>query len=219
LDECTEVDPQTYQILQQQNWDTIGQSLVYYAARLAWGLRWEEGIEWELVAGISIEDLVQGLIMKTLAGDNKWDPGRGPLLPWLKARIRGMIWNLYRSAAFVHEDEFPDSADDEYYECKQDRTEYRAITRERFGAAGFPTPEQALLARETTEERHEFFEQRVDAVFQAVGGEEDLEEILAAIIDGCDPRPRFIAEYLGVEVKDIYNRRKKIRRRTAKLAT
>jgi RNA polymerase sigma factor (sigma-70 family) len=189
--------------------------LVYYAARLAWGLRWEKGIDWEIVAGIGVEDLVQELIEKTLTGKNKWDPDRGPLMPWLKARIRGIIWNLYESAAFRHEAELPESADDEYDECVQDRMEYRAITREGFGVAGFLAPEQALLTKETTQERKEFLEQRVDAIFQAVSGEEDLEEVLEAVMGGCDPRPRFVAEHLGVEARDIYNRRKRIRRRVS----
>ena len=55
--------------------------------------------------------------------------------------------------------------------------------------------------------------ERVNALFQAVSGEQELEEVLEAIMNGCEPKPRYLAAELGVPVEDINNRLKRLRRR------
>lgn len=88
--------------------------------------------------------------------------------------------------------------------------EYRQ-SRIRAGVLANPaTPEQIMLKKEEIEYR-----ERV--LFEAVDGDPELEDVLEAIIHGCEPKARYIAEELNVPVEDIYNRLRKLRRRISKL--
>ncbi len=74
-----------------------------------------------------------------------------------------------------------------------------------------------MLEREVEEAAKEQMERRANMIFNAVSGEPELEEVVEAIINGCEPKPRYLAAEIGVPVEDIYNRRKRIRRRVSKL--
>jgi uncharacterized protein YdbL (DUF1318 family) len=58
--------------------------------------------------------------------------------------------------------------------------------------------------------------ERVDGLFQAVNDDPELEAVMSAILDGCEPKPRYLAAELGVSVEDINNRLKRLRRRAMK---
>ena len=143
----------------------------------------------DLAPGISLADVVQRVIEKTLSGERQWDPTKGPLVPWLKDQIKSVLDALAKSAPHRHETQAL---------AGEDKAERVGI-----GAASPPpNPEEQLLQAE-----------RVNTLFQAVSGEQELEEVLEAVMNGCEPKPRYLAAELGVPVENINNRLKRLRRR------
>ena len=151
------------------------------------------------VAGQSLDDVVQHVIEKTISGKRRWDPAKGPLVPWLKDQVKSVIDALANAAVRRHETQAPegDSAE-EFVESPV--------------ASRSPSPEAILLEKEAAEQVAE----RADALFQAVNREPELEAVMNAIINGCEPKPRYLAAELGVSVEDINNRLKRLRRRAMK---
>jgi hypothetical protein len=69
-------------------------------------------------------------------------------------------------------------------------------------------PEDQLLR----EEEKEIAKSNVDILFEATDEDPKIEAVLSAIVDGCEPKPRFLAGHLGIPVKDVNNRIKRLRR-------
>lgn len=209
------MDPKTYRLLQEQDWESIGKELVAYGARLAWIYNWRDGSKWELVAGITVVDLVQEIIEKAIEGRRNWDPNKGDLRPWLKAVLRSDMNHLYHSEEHNNEAAVPESdhseASDGLIGNVQYR-EYKAASQVVIGSS-IPEPEKALIEKEEKER----IEQRANEVLLAVDGDQELEEVVEAIINGCEPRPRYLAEEIGVPISNINNRLKRLRRCAAKL--
>jgi DNA-directed RNA polymerase specialized sigma24 family protein len=152
-----------------------------------------------LAAGQSLEDVVQHVIEKTISGERHWDPARGPLLPWLKDQVKGVIDALAKAAVRRHETQAPEEDNlEEFVEGP--------------GASRSLSPEAILLEKEAAAQMAE----RADALFQAVNDELELEAVMSAILNGCEPKPRYLAAELGVSVEDINNRLKRLRRRAMK---
>lgn len=149
--------------------------------------------------------MVQLVILKTIEGRRRWDPAKGPLVPWLKDQIKSEIDALATSAS--HRYDMP--LDEEGGEQFKDKKEHHAIEVDILEGMRSLDPETIFLEKEKT--RHE--RERVDALFEAVSGEAELEEVLEAVLYGCEPKPRYIAEELGTSVEDIYNRLRRLRRR------
>jgi DNA-directed RNA polymerase specialized sigma24 family protein len=173
----------------ETDWGAIGVELLAFAAWRAQNYRWASGQHMELAPGISLADVVQRVIEKTLSGERQWDPTKGPLVPWLKDQVKSVLDALAKSAPHRHEVPALEGEDG----------------AERVGicaASPPPNPEEHLLQAE-----------RVNALFQAVSGEQALEEVLEAVMNGCEPKPRYLAAELGVPVEDINNRLKRLRRR------
>jgi RNA polymerase sigma factor (sigma-70 family) len=200
------LDPNTFKQLQGADWETIGKELVAYAEHLAQNYRWRRGGSCELAQGKTSEDIVQEVIVKTIEGDRRWKPERGPLKPWLKAQVRSVMSNLVRSAAHKHEREFPNEDHetthtyDEYYVSEISTSTI---------PAHLMNPEDIVLEHE----EHGQADQKISALFQSISGETDLEDVVCAVMGGCKLQPRYLAEYLGVSVSEINNRLKKLRRR------
>jgi len=208
------LDQKTFRLLQNQDWKAIGKELVAYAERRAWIYKWRDGGNWGLAAGKTVEDLAQDVIVKTIEGVRKWDPDRGPLRPWLRAQLRSVMNHLYHSWSHYYEVAILEGDEDEEL---SDRVVYHASKVSTLATTGSSSPEEVLLEREAEKEAKERIEQRVNVLFQAVSGEPELEEVFEAIINGCEPKPRHLAAEIDVPVEDIYNRRKRIRRRVSKL--
>jgi len=149
--------------------------------------------------------VVQRVIVKTIEGRRKWDPAKGPLVPWLKDQIKSEIDALAKSAP--HRYDMP--LDEEGGEHLRDKSEHHATEVDILGDMRSLDPETILLEKEKTNHARE----RVDALFEAVSGEAELEEVLEAVLNGCEPKPRYVAEALGTSVNDINNRLRRLRRR------
>jgi RNA polymerase sigma factor (sigma-70 family) len=201
------LNPRIFKQLQEANWEAISKELLAHAIIQAKTYRWRSGRIDLLPQGITPTDIVQQVIVKTISGQRKWDPDKGDLLPWLKDQVRSEVNALVKSASHRREVHFTGHKEEDQETI--DRMEHRALAIGLLGDAQPENPESAILAEEEARE----VEERANQLFAAVNGEPELEEVLVAIMNGCEPEPRHIAEALDVPVEDIYNRLKRIRRR------
>lgn len=134
---------------------------------------------------------MQRVIEKTLSGERHWDPAKGPLVPWLKDQVKSVIDALATSAPSRRE-ALAGERDEEEQEEKE------------------------LAVQPTHQEQRLLTTERVNTLFQAVSDDRELEEVLEAIMNGCEPTPRQLAAELNVSVQDINNRLKRLRRRALK---
>jgi RNA polymerase sigma factor (sigma-70 family) len=186
------LDPGTLKLLQEANWSVIYKDLLAYATWRARSYRWNRGRNLDLAKGYTVEDVVQEVILKMLSGIRKWDPEKGQLLPWLQTQCRSVIDALVKSAGH--------------------RREVNNLEMESF-AKHSPDPLEVVLEEEAKTQIH----QKVKALFQAVNEEPELREVLQAIVDGCEPWPRYIALELDISVREVDNRLKRLRRCATKL--
>ena len=196
--------------LQEADWGAIGKELLAFAVWWAERYPWRSGTTQILPRGNTLEDIVQQVILKTIEGRRKWDPAKGPLVPWLKDQIKSEIDALAKSAPHNREIPFPEGEEGEERQDLQDKVEQRAVESGVLGRTRPQSPESIVLEREEAERTAE----KVNAIFQAVEGEPELEEVLDAILAGC-VRPRDLAEELDVPIREIYNRLRRLRRRAS----
>ena len=187
------MDQETFELLREADWGTIRGKLLTYATWQARNYRWYRGENLGLAEGKTVEDVVQGVIVKALSGVRRWDPSKGQLLPWLQAQSRSVIDALAKSASH--------------------HREIGILEVESLAIAQSSDSLEIVLE----EEAKARVWQKVDTLFQAVDGEPELREVLESIMDGCEPRARYLADELRVPVEDIYNRLRRLRRRASKL--
>lgn len=75
------------------------------------------------------------------------------------------------------------------------------------------TPEEVFVEKVSDEEKRKVALYKYSALFYAIEGDQELEDVLDAVINGCKLKPRYLAERLNVPVEDIYNRLKRLRRK------
>lgn len=166
----------------------IGRELLIHTTWRARNYWWQRGDGFELAGGSTVEDVAQEVMVKALSGIRTWDPARGQLLPWLQAQSNSLIDALAKSAAHHHE--------------------VNLLKAENLAVDLAADPLEIVLEQET----RAHLEQKVNLFLQAVETEPELREVLEVILGGCQPRPRYIAVELGVSVKEVNNRLKRLRR-------
>ena len=162
--------------------------LISYVEWLAETMSWTSGDPRTLPGGNTPEDIAHEVIKKALDGTRNYDPDRGPLRNWLRDQARSELSHLVLSAAHRHETELLED------ELASDPSSV--------------DPESVVIAKED----NDIVSESVAAVLEAVDGKPDLEAIVEAILNGCAPEPRHLAEELNIEVEEIYNRLKRLRR-------
>lgn len=177
------LDSETFRKLCGADWGTIGAELLAFAAWRAKNYQWYSGQGRELAPGISLEDIIQEVIAKTISGKRHWDPARGPLVPWLKDVVKSEVDNKANSAP--------------------NRYEKQALE----GKGEEKRPQASDLRRPPNPEVSE----RVQDLMRAVNGEPELKEVLEAVMDGCEPTPRHLAAELDVPIEEMRDRVKKLR--------
>jgi len=170
--------------------------------------RWSSGSPEILPQGYELADVVQRIILQTINGERNWDPVKGELLPWLKDQIKSVIDALAKSASHRKESSLFSDDDGLTY-----REEIIAGQIEASDNQDQMSPEEVLICLEQEHERSELASNKSSALFYAVEGDRDLEEILEVVMDGVEFKARFLAEKLEVPVEDIYNRLKRLRRK------
>lgn len=201
------MDGTTFQQLQQQDWGQISQELLLHTIFRTQRYPWQSGGAEELAKGAQPKDIVQHVIEKTLNGDRKWDPNKGPLVPWLKDQVNSVVDALYHSAANKHEARLVSNDDNGNVQGRSQK-----LTSHLFHTSILATPEEEILIKED----EELSRQQVDRILELVADKSELQDILFAIIEGCQPKPKLLAERLEVDVKEINNRLKRLRRMVRK---
>jgi DNA-directed RNA polymerase specialized sigma24 family protein len=193
---------QIFRKLEEADWGTISIILLSHAVRIAGHLRWRgmsgvSGEDGELVKGVSCQDVVQELIEKTINGSRNWNPDEADLIPWLVQQLKSEINHLVETAAHAHER----AELDDVSTMPSDMPSTLASSTSFYSQ----DPAQILLTQEEQQEK-------INALYDAASGSPDLEELLMALLDGCEPKPRYIAEELNRDVKDVNNSIRKLRR-------
>jgi len=171
--------------------------------------RWSSGSPEILPQGYELADVVQRVILQTVNGERNWDPDKGELLPWLKDQIKSVIDALAKSAS--HRKESSIFSDDD--DGLTDIEEMLAKEIDPSENQNRMSPEEFFIYLEQEQERSQRASNKSSALFYAVEGDTELEEILEAVMDGVELKARFLAEKLEVPVEDIYNRLKCLRRK------
>ncbi len=196
------MNPEVLQKLQEQDWNALGRRLVVHVCRRGGIRAWKEGARnIALGLGKSPEDIVADVITKVLAGERIWDPKRGALLPTLKAIADSELDHLWSRQARRREKSTPEDVG------KREQQESAALEVD--PPAGPVDPEEVL------EKWDDMIgaSARVSALLSSIGDEPDLQEVVEAVMDGCESTPRHLAQRLDVPVKDINNRLRRLRRR------
>ena len=208
-----ELNPEVFRQLQQVNWNDLGRRLTAYALRRAVFYGWVNG-DSQLLAGrdFTIDDIVQHVILKTINGERKWDPERGPLFVWLKYQVRSVMDAWVKGETGKHEVSFGDDEDDVE---SIEKSGVPAIEDVKDEAA--IQPEEALIDLELEQETKQRNSELVGRIFQAVADDPKLVELVDYVSQTGEIRPRFVAAGLGVPVDDINNRKKRFSRRLSQL--
>jgi len=80
------------------DWEDVGIRLTAYSTWKAANLRWRTGRAGDLAAGKTPEDVAEDAIWKVFEGRRRWDPQRGPLLPYLRRVVDSLMNELAESA-------------------------------------------------------------------------------------------------------------------------
>lgn len=198
------MDPELLEQLRKQDWNGLGRALVRYAYWKAGVAAWREGADRTLALGSSAEDIAAAVITKVFAGDRTWDPTRGDLLPTLKRMVDSELDHLWRRPARLCERAEPEDP------RAQEDQERRALETD---VTALPIDPELAIANAEDRATPSV---RVAALFESVANEPELQMVVEAIMDGCDPKPRHLAEHLKVPVNDINNRLRRLRRKVTK---
>jgi len=204
------VSPETYEILVSAEWETLGKSML---ARAIWrgGTRYRITRETVFAKGYSIDDVVSHIIQSVFEGRRRWIPQEKDLEEWLLSQVDSVMdwWlNLRENKNLVLE-EFENTEQKEDHKSKiTQSTELETVL-----LYGSPNPEALVLKDIDDEESKELY----NALFDDTSDEPELQEVILAMMDIDDLKPSEIAEKLGVSAEDIYNRKKRLKRRLDKI--
>jgi DNA-directed RNA polymerase specialized sigma24 family protein len=207
--EGTRLTPETFQQLKETEWGSVGQELLAFTIQRVQNYKWGTYSWQELPKGRTPEDIVHHIIEKTLTGERHWDPQKGPLVPWLKDQVKSVVDAVCHSATRRREIPTPTDADED----SDDLRSSQRLALDNFPSPTEVNPENILLEKEEAE----WEAKKINALFAAVSGQPELQQILSVIMDGCEPKPRYIAAEIGVSESEVNNRLKRIRRHALKL--
>lgn len=182
------IDQETFERLEKQDWADLYVKLTAYAEVIVQSKAWCRG-ESALPKGTEPIDFVNEAVKRLYEGTRSWNCEEHPdLLVVLKGIVKSLVSDLLTSA------EHRRSADIE----KQSSTDqkHRIVVE-----AG---QDEALIKDELLEK-----------CYEAADGEEELETVLMALLEGYSPA-EVADELLEVPVSKVYNLNRKLRRRIKK---
>lgn len=201
------LNEKTWRLLQIQDWGVLIEELLRFAMWWARNYEWRYGGNWELAVGKTVEDLVQGAILKTLEGTRRYDPEKGELKPWLIDVVKSEIDHLCHSKSHRYEVAFPKGKDGEKL---TDEIGYDVSENSSLSPTRSPDPGERML-------KEEDFKRKANALIRAVDGDPELEKIYDAVTSGCKIKSQCLADELGIPIKKVYNQMRRLRRRALKL--
>jgi hypothetical protein len=204
------VKDRVLELLEAADWNDIILKLTYFAIWLSCRYTWKSGDPRRLPKGKTPEDIALDAIAKVWNGTRDWDINKYPdLLTHLKWIVKSEIKNLYSSMEHQKTSRMPVMKNDEDTEldCDQIAHDPFSPTHEMTS-----TPEEDLITKEDME-----FEEKLKAeLYTAVKGDEDLEQLLLCFEYGfC--KAEEIANQTGWDVKKVYNIKRKLLRKAAKI--
>ena len=177
----------------RENYEFYVQFLVTRVELLAQNMIWNRGDFQVLAGGWTPEDVAHHILLKTLSGERRYDPSKGALKTWLGHQVRSVLSARVESASNRREIDLPEE------EIIEDRL--------------FANPEAVLIEKQNQEEMSHL----VDVLYEAADNDPELLRVVDAIMDGCTPKPRFLAEELNEDVQYIKNLLKRLKRQGRKV--
>jgi hypothetical protein len=189
-----------FHLLETADWKDIIYRLTYYARQRARIYAWKSGRTDQLLGGKTPEDIACEAIEKVLSGTRDWDPDRYPnLLTHLQWVVKSDMEHLASSMEHQATGRMPEPGEEEEgYETIPDPSSQ--------------TPEELLIARE----KEDLEDKLKGELYAMVKGDEDLEMLLLCFEEGMD-KPEIIATQTGWDVTKVYNLKRKLLRKAAKL--
>jgi len=177
----------------RENYEFYVQFLVARVELLAQNKIWNRGDFQLLAGGWAPEDVAHHILLKTLSGERRYDPSKGLLTTWLGDQVRSVLSARVQSEANRHERDLPED---------------KIVDDGLFG-----NPEAVLIEKQN----QEAVSHLVDQLYEAADNDPELLRMVDAIMDGCEPKPRFLAEELNEDVQYIKNLLKRLKRRGRKV--
>ena len=165
--------------------------------------------------GHNAESIVQEAIESVLTNKRNWNPDEGDLEMYLWWIIKSKLSHLYNSKTY-HPDNLSEESLDQASEeeWKQDSLESK-INENLISSEDFKNPEELLISRENT---LEVAQEMIIRLLEACDDYPELKDIVYAIYnEGCDPKPKSLAEHLNRPVKTIYSQIRTLRSRARKI--
>lgn len=192
------------QLLETADWKDIILRLTHYARQRARVYSWKSGRADQLLGGKTPEDIACEAIEKVWAGTRDWDPDKYPnLLTHLEWIVKSDTEHLASSMEHQTTGKMPEPRDGEEASANYDETIPDPLS---------PTPEEELIARE----KKDLEEKLKGELYAMVQGDDDLEMLLLCFEEGID-KPEIIAAQTGWDVSKVYNLKKKLLRKAAKI--
>lgn len=157
-------------------------------------------------------DVVMESIKKLLDGTRSWDPdAKDDLTIHLKSVIKSEISHLYDDEESKKTRRF--STKNTSYDDPVEVEELLKIANPQEEHAADIMPLPPLNPEEVIEEKEQLERDNVAManILERVKGAPELEDVVLCIMEGIS-KPREISSKLGVDVKDINNRQKRLRR-------
>lgn len=193
------------------DWPGLVQKMIAYAVQLAKiEYKWRAGTV--LPKGYDIKDVVYTTIKKLYSEERTWNPDKVSLEAWLRLNIRSEMNNLFRSA-YTHSGEVREVPLPPDNKRGSVPIEKKAVVGEMFERHS-PNPEAIVVEKEKGEYRNVM----IEALYEAIEGDEVAEEIYYAVLDGCERKPRVLASRLGRPKDEINNALRRIDRRAERIA-
>lgn len=158
--------------------------------------------------GQQAEDIVQTVIQKAWDGTRNYDPAKGDLYPWLIDQVRSEVSNLrnHTPSQKEHRYDFSGAEDELHPEDGEPATVDPYAKSSRAG----PQLRRAEAALEASDQRSAL-ERRLRSFAQ---DDPQLTELVEVIVGGAvKAKPAAYAKALQTDVRDIYQRLQKLRRR------
>jgi len=147
------------------------------------------------VSGESVEDIVSKVILKLISGNRTWDHENVNINAWIINSIRSEVNNLFNKKSTKNE---MDEVDDEF-DCVEFNLENYGVDDQ-----GFCTDPLKIIVNK------EELELTAKELLEFASNDELIEKMIFAILDGVENKAEIMANYLGVDIKEIYNANKRI---------
>lgn len=191
--------------IKEYEWDKLILSLTKYTFYEMERKYWKYG---RVPKGLTPEDIALDSITALFEGTRKWDYANRPdLLGFLKSVADSKISHLFELEDYNLIERFPVTEDGQEVEelmKKADPVSENAC----YSPADPQDPEKILIQKQAIEGD----KAAVSALFEVVKGDDQLENLFMLIMDGY-LKPSEIAEKMKIDVKEVNNLQKRIRRK------